>query len=60
MRDDCEYENTPVDTLDEARHCPYSEAEVAAAVITTFPETRNLTYEVIEVGEPAKSAKAGE
>jgi len=57
MRDDCEYENTPVDTLDEARRYPYEDAEVAAYVVTTFPPTKNLTYQVIDIS--AKGAGAG-
>jgi hypothetical protein len=46
---ECEFENALVDTLDEAVLYPYQFAEAAAAVIGTFPRTKNLEYEVIEV-----------
>jgi hypothetical protein len=52
-----DYENTPVETLEEARRYPYEDAEVAAYVVTTFPLTKNLTYQVIDLS--AKGANAG-
>jgi hypothetical protein len=54
-----DYMNTIVETLNEARRHSYPTAEVAAYVITTFPQTKNILYEVIAVDSDAKSAKAG-
>jgi hypothetical protein len=42
-----DYENTLFDSFEEASEFPYLTAEVAAGVICTLPETKNIDYEVV-------------
>jgi hypothetical protein len=53
-----DYENTAVETLEEASRYPYPTEEVAALVVTSFPPTKNVIYRVIAVDEAA-AARAG-
>jgi hypothetical protein len=39
--------NTAFDSLEEASKFPYSDAEVAAVVVLSLPETQNIDYEVV-------------
>ena len=45
------FENTVVETLEEAMLFPYPSAEVAAAVFAGFPPTKNVSYQVIEISD---------
>ena len=55
-----DFTNTFFETLEEASEFPYPAAEVAAGVICTFPETKNIEYEVIAVGHDHDESMNGE
>jgi hypothetical protein len=42
-------ENTFFETIEEARKFPFETAELAALMVHTFPKTKNIDSEVVEV-----------
>jgi hypothetical protein len=54
-----DFENAPFETLEEAREFPYPTAETAAAIIGSFPKTKNIDYEVVVVGDDDDSMESG-
>jgi hypothetical protein len=52
-----DFENTMFDSLEEASKFPFPTAEVAAYVVQTFPPTKNLDYEVVEVEEEVEDGE---
>jgi hypothetical protein len=42
-----DFKNTLFETLEEASQFPYPTAEAAASVIPSFPNTKNIEYEVV-------------
>lgn len=53
---DFEFESTLFDSLDEAKGFPFPFADVAAAIaLTLLRDTKNISYEVIEVSEETRT-----
>jgi hypothetical protein len=44
---ECDFVNTMFDRWEEASRYPYPSQEAAAAMVLSFPDTRNLDYAVI-------------
>ena len=46
-----DFETTSFGTLEEASEFPYPTAEAATGAISILPETKNIDYEVVAIGD---------